>query len=477
MIRRRKNAGCAPWIIIFIVIIGVAVIAICASSETTPATKAPSTTAQQAPVTIPTPTPTPTPTPASSPKPVVKSVNLLANPGFELGSAGRPEGWTTTGWKPGKFVWDNTVAHSGQYSVKIESPQANDLRWVQKVNVHAGSRYKFTAWVRTLGVGHSPEAYDIGANLSVDGKSGLQDLKGTNDWTPLSMDIMTGPKDSTLTVELRLGHFGATNTGIVWFDDASLELVEDVDIAVFEGQHVTLELFGADASMIHDVPGWLQELDIAYEHLAELVGTSPYDGEKIIIREVLPMKYGGLAGNPILINQQILQIEKLNNPNDLDFGVIHELAHDFDIPPYSAFYIGDGALNAEGWANLKLVYVADQMSSLFPEATFWGDGRAYRIGETGSIFERKYADPYLQAGRRDGLQMNNDVLTGLLYSLKRQIGWGPFKATFRDYRTYSAGRSTISSSVDKIRLFVKLLSKNSGVDLAPSFRSWGFDIQ
>jgi len=229
--------------------------------------------------------------------------------------------------------------------------------------------------------------------------------------------------------------------------------------------------------MIRDVPGWLRQLDIAYEHLAELVGTSPYDGEKIIIREVLPMKYGGLAGNPILINQQILQIEKLNNPNDLDFGVIHELAHDFDIPPYSAFYIGDGALNAEGWANLKLVYVADQMSSLFPEATFWGDGRAYRIGETGSIFERKYADPYLQAGRRDGLQMNNDVLTGLLYSLKRQIGWGPFKATFRDYRTYSAGRSTISSSVDKIRLFVKLLSKNSGVDLAPSFRSWGFDIQ
>ena len=475
MITRRKNSGCTLWIIVFIVIIGVAAIGICAGIETTPATKAPATTAQQAQP----PETKPAPAPASSPKPVVESVNILSNPGFEFGSADRPEGWTTTGWKPGEFIWDSTVAHSGRYSVKIESPQANDLRWVQKVNVHSGSRYKFTAWVRTLNVGPSPEANDIGANLSIDGAFlRSDDRKGTNDWTPLSLDIVTGPRDSSLTVELRLGYFAGTNTGTVWFDDASLELVEDLNIVVVEGRHVTLELLGTDASKIRDVPGWLRKLDIAYEHLAELVGSSPYDGGKIIVREVLPMKYGGLAGNPILINQQILNIDEMNNHSDLNFGVIHELGHDFDLPPYSGFYIGDGALNAEGWANLKVVYAADQMSALFPETTFWGDGVALPLGELGSkYFERKYADPYLQAGRRDGLQMNNDVLTGLLYSLKRQMGWGPFKATFRDYRTYNAGRSTTSSSVDKMRLFVKLLSKNSGVDLAPAFRSWGFDIQ
>jgi hypothetical protein len=263
----------------------------------------------------------------------------------------------------------------------------------------------------------------------------------------------------------------------VWFDDASLALIEGGDMAVFEGEHVTLELFGSDASAIRDVPGWLGKLDTAYGLYEELVGSSPYDGEKIVIQEVPPMKYGGLAGNPILINQQILNIDQMNDLNDLNFGVMHELAHDFDIPPYSGLYIGDGAINAEGWANLKLVYAADQMSPLYPEATFWGDGVALPLGERGAEFERKYAIPYLQAGRRDGLQMNNDVLTGLLYSLKRQMGWEPFKATFRDYRTYNAGRSTISSSDDKVRLFIKLLSKNSGVDLAPSFRSWGFDIQ
>ncbi len=364
--------------------------------------------------------------------------------------------------------------------MKIDAPQANDLRWIQKVKVLPDSRYRFTAWVRTQDVGHSPEANDVGANLSVEGAyTCSENLKGTNDWTLLSLDIVTGSKDSALTVALRLGFYSGTNTGTVWFDDASLEKVKDggdADYAVFEGQHITLELFKTDADAIGDVAGWLSKLDMAYEYLEELVGASPYDGGKITVREVSPMKYGGLSGNPILINQQILQIEKLNNHRDLDFGVIHELGHDFDISPYAGFYTGDGAINAEGWANLKVVYVADQMSTLFPEATFWGDGRAYPIGETGSIFERKYAQPYLQAGRRDGLQMSHDILTGLLYSLQRQIGWEPFKATFRDYQTYSVGHAAISSPADKIRLFVTLLSKNSGVDLAPTFRSWGFDI-
>lgn len=421
---------------------------------------------------------TTTPTPTSTLKPIVNSVNLLVNPGFERGSENQPEGWATTGWRPGKFLWDSTVVRSGRYSVKIDAPEANDLQWIQQVNVLPNSQYRFTAWVQTLDVGHSLETNDIGANLSVEeAHLWSENLKGTNDWTLLSLDIVTGPRDSALNFALRLGGYFGTNTGIVWFDDAFLELVEDDVYAVFEGQHITLMLFKSDADMISDIPGWLQQLDMAYELLEELVGSSPYNSEKITVREVLPCWFGGLAGNPILINQQVLQIEKFNSPNDLDFGVIHELAHDFDIPPYSEFYIGDGAINAEGWSNLKVVYVADQMASLFPEATFWGNGSAYRLGETGSIFERKYAQPYLQAGRHDGLQMNNDVLTGLLYSLERQIGWEPFKATFRDYQAYIVGDSPISSSTDKINLFVTLLSKNSGIDLAPDFRSWGFDIQ
>jgi hypothetical protein len=414
-------------------------------------------------------------------KPIVNSANLLENPGFERGSEDQPEGWTTTGWKPGEFLWDSTVAHSGRYSVKIDAPKVNDLQWAQQVNVLPNSKYRFTAWVRTLDVGHSLEVNDAGANLSVDGAySWSENLKGTNDWTLLSLDIITGPGDSALTFSLRLGGTCGTNTGIVWFDDTFLELVEeggDTNFAVFKGQHVTLMLFKSDAEMISDIPGWLQQLDMAYELLEELVGSNPYDGENITVREVLPCWFGGLSGNPILINQQILQIEKFKNPNDLDFGVIHELSHDFDMPPYSEFYIGDGAINAEGWSNLKVVYVADQMAALFPEATFGGDGSAYLLSETGSNFEKKYAQPYLQACRLDGMQMNNDVLTGLLYLLKRQIGWEPFKATFRDYQTYSIENSPVSNSNDKINLFVTLLSKNSGVDLSPAFRSWGFDIE
>jgi hypothetical protein len=443
------------------------VLGACTAPATIPETITPSTPNQQAPASAAAPVD----------KPLVKGDNLLINPGFELGSQDQPDGWSSTGWKPGIFLWDSTVAHSGKYSVKIEAQQANDLRWIQRVAVLPNSQYQFTAWVLTADVGHSQEANDVGANLSIDGTySWSEDLKGNNDWTPLSLNIMTGPADSALTVELRLGFYSGTNTGTVWFDDAALQRIENGDYVVYEGQHVALQLFRSDADMISNLQEWLQQLDMAYELLEGLVGSSPYNGEKITIREVPPMKYGGLAGNPILMNQQTLQIERLNNPNDLDFGVIHELAHDFDISPYSTLYIGDGAINAEGWSNLKLVYVADKMSNLYPEATFGAYDNIYRIGETGSIFRKKHAEPYLQSGRRDGLQMNNDVFTGLLYSLIQQIGWEPFKATFRDYQTYSQDNSAISSSVEKIRLFVKLLSKNSGKDLAPTFQSWGFDV-
>jgi hypothetical protein len=409
--------------------------------------------------------------------PIVKGVNLLTNPGFEQGSNGAPTGWTTISWKPGTFIWDNTVNHSGQYSVKIDSSQPNDLRWVQTLNVLPCSKYRFTAWVKTLNVGHSLEANDIGASLRVDGTYTMtQDLKGTNDWTQLSLDITTGA-ETTLTVLLRLGFTSGTNTGTVWFDDADLELVDDSYISAFEGQHITLDLFRDDVGKFQDVPRLVKQLDMAYELFADLVGSTPYNGKAITIEEVLPMQYGGLSGNPIQINGQYFVDPKY--PNELYFGLLHELGHDFDLPSGSMCYIGDGAINAEQWANFKVLYVADELAASFPDATTApGYGAQITLTNLGTTyFVNGNSAPYLQAGRQIGLQMSGDTLTGLLYSLTKQIGWDPFKATFRDFQTYQASHALPTVSADKVQLLCSLLSKYSKLDLAPQFRSWGFTIQ
>ena len=55
--------------------------------------------------------------------------NLLLNSGFENGSGDQPTGWTATQWNVGGiFTWDNKVAYSGQYSLKLEATDPNDLR-------------------------------------------------------------------------------------------------------------------------------------------------------------------------------------------------------------------------------------------------------------------------------------------------------------------------------------------------------------
>jgi hypothetical protein len=413
----------------------------------------------------------------TTPTPIVKGVNLLANPGFEQGSNGKPTGWTTIAWKTSTFIWDNTVNHSGQYSVKIDTSQPNDLRWAQTVNVLPCSKYKLTAWVKTLNVGHSLEANDIGASLRIDGTYTMtQDLKGTNDWTQLSADITTG-SETTLTVLLRLGFTSGTNTGTVWFDDADLELIDDSYVSSFVGQHIILDLFRDDVNKFQDVPRLVKQLDMAYELFADLVGSTPYNGKTITIEEVLPMQYGGLSGNPIQINGQYFVNPKY--PNELYFGLLHELGHDFDLPAGSLCYIGDGAINAEQWANFKVLYVTDQLAASFPDATTApGYGAQILLGNLGTTyFVNGNSAPYLQAGRQIGLQMSGDTLTGLLYSLTKQIGWDPFKATFRDFQTYQTGHTLPTAAADKVQLLCSLLSKNSGVDLAPQFRSWGFTIQ
>lgn len=70
--------------------------------------------------------------------------------------------------------------------------------------------------------------------------------------------------------------------------------------------------------------------------------------------------------------------------------------------------------------------------------------------------------------------MNNDTYTGLLYIIRQQIGWEPFKQTFRDYATKYFDPSIIATDEGKVSLFVNLLSINAGEDLSGQFIEWGF---
>ena len=76
------------------------------------------------------------------------AANLLTNSGFENGSSGQPDDWTTStlAGTP-TYTWDSTKSNNGSYSVRIECEESDTGMWRQSVPVSAGTVYLYTGYV------------------------------------------------------------------------------------------------------------------------------------------------------------------------------------------------------------------------------------------------------------------------------------------------------------------------------------------
>jgi dolichyl-phosphate-mannose-protein mannosyltransferase len=151
------------------------------------------------------------------------SENLLGNGSFEEITSDIPTLWSTMVYEDGKtnFTIGQDGPHSGSSYITIESTQANDARWVQKIKVKASTPYKLSGWVKTENIGTNAK----GANITVEGITDSSvDIKGTSEqWQPLEMYIKTDKKQEELTFTARLGGYGSANTGKASFDDLAVE--------------------------------------------------------------------------------------------------------------------------------------------------------------------------------------------------------------------------------------------------------------
>ncbi|OGC56001.1 hypothetical protein A2797_01380 [candidate division WWE3 bacterium RIFCSPHIGHO2_01_FULL_48_15] len=250
-----------------------------------------------------------------------------------------------------------------------------------------------------------------------------------------------------------------------------------------ESPYMALDLYPEHLAILTDAQSWIQKLDDAYLAYQELVGQTPFSGAKITIKEVDktdPIEAEMLSGNPIQWASAYVpdKLQSINEHDDLSFGPIHELGHDFDYYFSSANYlIGSArAINPEHWANFKLTYVADTLAGKYPDATFYQSAVGYlKIGEfSHKYFVEKFAQPWIYAGRTDWENMENDVFTGLLYLLKEQIGWELFKETFRDYAKMTGDPP--SDDLGKVQLFADTLANHTSFDIKTEFRRWGFQV-
>lgn len=150
------------------------------------------------------------------------SVNLLTNASFEKAESDQPAGWSTRDYAGEADHSIDRPGRTGERCVKIQSNRGSDSSWSIVVPVKPGTNYRLSAWIKTRGVSGA-----MGALLNVHELQGAQRVltpavKGTADWTPVSVTFNSAERNR-ITVNCLFGGWGQSR-GEAWWDD--VELIE-----------------------------------------------------------------------------------------------------------------------------------------------------------------------------------------------------------------------------------------------------------
>jgi hypothetical protein len=148
--------------------------------------------------------------------------NLFTNGDFSKGTAG----WHLANWgKDSKMAIDPLELYDGRPTLRVYNLEPCHSFVRQFVQGKPFTRYRLTAYVKTLNVEREKPEDDTGAGLEV-GRLGVYTapiLEKTNRWTKVSVEFAT-KDDGEIRVGPTLGTDPSFVTGTAWFAD--LELVE-----------------------------------------------------------------------------------------------------------------------------------------------------------------------------------------------------------------------------------------------------------
>ena len=145
----------------------------------------------------------------------------IANGGFD---------WRAAAVSGARFDLDSEIVHASSRSFRIQFDGTANLDFqnlFQYVPVESGTRYHFSAYVRTEGIStDSGIRFEL---LDTRHPSQVQivtsNVIGTNPWTLVQTDVVTGPQTNLLKITLRRTpswKFDNKLSGTVWVDDVTL---------------------------------------------------------------------------------------------------------------------------------------------------------------------------------------------------------------------------------------------------------------
>ena len=157
------------------------------------------------------------------------TIDTSMNGGFEEGSGIDPSAWQRFRPDEGQFLWDHSVAHSGQSSVQLSATtgdSAGTAGWfttpITTISSPGGS-FTATAWAKgaaATGFNRVAIAWFSASNTYLGQAESPGLPAGTTGWSQLGVTARAPAGAAYAEVHLKSSH----NRGAVWFDDVTFAL-------------------------------------------------------------------------------------------------------------------------------------------------------------------------------------------------------------------------------------------------------------
>ncbi len=261
--------------------------------------------------------------------------------------------------------------------------------------------------------------------------------------------------------------------------DRFVQLPDDTPetLTLYSGGRVTARMEAEDKELASsaDFNLWLDRMDMAYNTFKELTGNTPYDSKKIEMRstrenlnEYMGVEDGNGNGTVVMgyaTDSNVFRLGRVYYRGHMrrlsqdDWGetAMHEMSHVFDHDNW--------IFDWETLAQFKLYYVMEQL-----------DAKIYRLNHYNNSSEGWYTgDTYYDLMRHDSTINSYDETFGqgfydpdafavILIDIQREIGWEPYKKTFR-YLSSLSKDQVPNSDGEVLKLFLTKLKDFSGEDV------------
>ena len=152
----------------------------------------------------------------------IEAVNLIPNPGFEDTTGTKPTHWsdlrTYQGAGADKIEVSSSPNGRTGKCLKVTATADTDSGVAISLPIKKGTRYRLSGWIKTENLRTRRNA--PGALLNLHGGQRTKSIKGTNDWTEVSVEFESGSDRQALIHCLFSGY--GLGQGTVYFDDLSL---------------------------------------------------------------------------------------------------------------------------------------------------------------------------------------------------------------------------------------------------------------